>query len=189
MEGDGALSSRAARNFVIGGGAALVVLGVSLWPVTREAPEYAVAPAPAQTVDLQPVPGRMTQPVVPLAAPAQQNIVPAPAPVRETESDERHPHPITLEHEALQQELRLVGALQDALDLHDVPALRALVERYRAHVPGDENKLGEGYARLADCLDDRVLDQAAARAAAASYYQNERASTLRRYIRRYCLEH
>jgi hypothetical protein len=132
-----------------------------------------------------PVPVPEPKPPAPPRANPQPTAAPAPP---AAERIDLHPHPFTPEREALQQELRLVGALQDALDLQDVPALRTLVERYRAHVPGDENKLAEGYARLADCLDSAVQDPGAAREAAAAYYENERASTLRRYIRRYCLE-
>jgi hypothetical protein len=179
MEADRAMSTRARRGaFAVG---AALVAGVALWPVARESPpQAAVEPEPP------------ARPVAPRAAarrPAAHALQPtaAAAPLVAASGD-GHPHPITPEHESLQQELRLVGALQDALDLEDVPALRALVERYRAHVPADENKLGEGYARLADCLDTDAHDPSTARAAAAAYYQNERASTLRRYIRRYCLE-
>lgn len=87
----------------------------------------------------------------------------------------------------MQHELRLVGALQDALDLSDAAELRRLVSLYRAHVPSDDNALAEGYARLADCLEAGGRDKNV-RTAAAAYYARERASTLRRYIRRVCLD-
>ena len=181
MEGDDSVS-RDARRLGLAAAAFLLTAAVSLWPVAHETEEHLAPPMPVPVPVPVPEP---TPPAPPRVAHAQPSAAPAP---QKVESEDVHPHPFTPEREALQQELRLVGALQDALDLQDVPALRSLVERYRAHVPGDENKLAEGYARLADCLDSEVQDPGAARDAAATYYENERASTLRRYIRRYCLE-
>jgi hypothetical protein len=159
---------------------ALVLGAVALWPVARIVPHV-------DDAETAPVVREAT--LLASATRAQPVLTPkrAPVPVAREPEHLQQSHPITPEREALQQELRLVGALQDALDLEDVLALRSLVERYRAHVPDDVNKLGEGYALLADCLDVSH-DRTAARAAAAAYYQKERASTLRRYIRRVCLE-
>jgi len=95
------------------------------------------------------------------------------------------PHPITPEREKIQRGNQLVGALNDAMDRHDVKEMRRLVEIYREHEPPDENKLQEGYARIADCLQEPSEE---ARARAQAYYDTERASTLRRYVRRACLE-
>jgi hypothetical protein len=98
---------------------------------------------------------------------------------------DEHPHPLTARHRHLQRELQLVGALNDALDLEDGSELRRLVALYLEHDPLDENKLAEGYTRLADCLQH---PGDGSRSAAADYYERERASTLRRYVRRVCLE-
>ena len=106
-------------------------------------------------------------------------------PPRPPPQSDMRPHPITPEHVRLQQQLQLVGALNDALDLQDGPRMRELIARYRQRDPQDENALAQGYERLADCLE---RPGAAARAAAQEYYDRERASTLRRYIRRTCLE-
>ena len=96
-----------------------------------------------------------------------------------------HPHPITQEHETIQHQLQLVAALNDAFDRHDISSLRRLIERYREADPQDEHALRAGYERLADCLQ---YPGEASRASAQAYYDTERASTLRRYIRRACLE-
>lgn len=114
---------------------------------------------------------RPPEPAAPLSAPAH--------PLGE------HPHPITPERVQLQQRLQLVAALNDAFDRHDITGLRRLIKRYRAADPNDDNALGAGYERLADCLQS---PGAASRANAQDYYDHERASTLRRYVRRTCLE-
>lgn len=123
------------------------------------------------------------QPALPKAekaAPAQ----PAPAPADDPELD-GHPHPITAEHVRIQRELVLIQQLNDALDLRDAAQLRALITQYEQHVPGDPNALAAGYARIADCLehpDDHTRDLA------REYYTREKASTLRRYVRRVCFD-
>ncbi|MET0287023.1 MAG: hypothetical protein ABW352_21245 [Polyangiales bacterium] len=99
-----------------------------------------------------------------------------------------HPHPITSEHERMQQGQALLGALNDALDLADASRLRTLIEHLDALDPEDAQRLREGYERIADCLDaptPQARDDA--RANAASYYRDARASVLRRYVRRHCL--
>jgi hypothetical protein len=98
---------------------------------------------------------------------------------------DEHPHPLTPAHVRLQRELQLIGALNDAVDLADAARVRELVARYREHDPTDEHGLQVGYERIADCLE---RPGEATRALAQEYYDRERASTLRRYIRRHCLE-
>lgn len=94
-------------------------------------------------------------------------------------------HPAADERELIQHEVALVGALNDALDLRDASRMRRLLEDYRAYHPTDDNQLQEGYERIADCLDS--LDDES-RAAAQTYYDDARASTLRRFVRRICLD-
>lgn len=178
--------SSPARKLALGAALVLALGGIAAWPVSHAALDHLVIEPEVTRWDVAPPEAmQVTQPVRPT------HVAPARA-VAAARSGDEHPHPSTPEREALQQELRLVGALQDALDLEDVSALRSLIDRYRAHVPADENKLAEGYARLADCLevdhDQRDHELATVRAAALAYYENERASTLRRYIRRICLE-
>jgi hypothetical protein len=93
-------------------------------------------------------------------------------------------HPLTPERARLQRELQLIGALNDAVDLADGARVRELVARYREHDPSDEHGLQGGYEQIADCLEH---PGEATRARAQTYYDRERASTLRRYIRRHCL--
>jgi hypothetical protein len=128
--------------------------------------------AAAKIPHLQPKAATLTR----QAAPTQ--------PAAQLES-EQHPHPITPEHRVIQRELQLIGALNDALDLHDAPGLRALIAVHEREYPSDENALRAGYSRIADCFED---PGERTRTAALDYYGRERASTLRRYVRRACLE-
>jgi hypothetical protein len=96
-----------------------------------------------------------------------------------------HPHPITPEHERIQRELQLIQQLNDALDLRDAPQMRARIADYAREYPDDPNAMREGYERVADCIED---PGERTREAGRDYYDRERASTLRRYIRRICLE-
>jgi hypothetical protein len=110
---------------------------------------------------------------------------PEPALAEAGPSADEHPHPITPERVEIQHRLQLVAALNDAVDRHDITSMRHLIERYRDADPEDENALRAGYERMADCLQ---YPGAASRANAQTYYDHERASTLRRYVRRTCLE-
>src|SRR5262249_57087426 len=96
-----------------------------------------------------------------------------------------HPHPITPRHVRIQQENRLIGALNDAMNLSDGPELHALLDRYRAEFPEDPNGLQAGYQVIVQCLEHPGT---ASREAARRYYDEARASTLRRFVRRHCLD-
>ena len=96
-----------------------------------------------------------------------------------------HPHPVTAAHLRIYRENNLLGALNGAMDEKDASGLRRLLEQYRAEYPDDPHELQQGYAVVADCLDH---PGEAATARARQYYETETASTLRRYVRRYCFE-
>ncbi len=96
-----------------------------------------------------------------------------------------HPHPITPQHQRIYRENRLVGELNGAMDVKDVPALRKLLEEYRRDYPEDDNMLQDGYAVIADCLEH---PGEATRAAATQWAETHRGSTLRRFVNRHCLE-
>lgn len=98
-----------------------------------------------------------------------------------------HPHPITPQHRRIFRENALVSGLHDALDALDAVALRRLLREYRDEYPEDEQQLQRGFELLAECLEHR--DSADVRAQARAYWETERASTLRRHVRRVCLEH
>lgn len=140
-----------------------------------------VPPAPRA-----PKPQASPKPAEPAIAPSATAEAPAPqaVPVDEFGPDD-HPHPITPERIAIQRELQLIGALNDALDLKDARAMRTILADYVREFPGDPNRMQRGYEVIASCLKD---DDESAREAAREYYAHERASTLRRYVRRTCLE-
>lgn len=97
-------------------------------------------------------------------------------------------HPLTEEHREIQHELNLLRRLDDAYDGGDHEAMRSLLEVYRDHHTDDVHAMQSGYAILADCLDPSRADDEATLARAREYYDDERASTLRRFVRRSCLE-
>jgi hypothetical protein len=96
-----------------------------------------------------------------------------------------HPHPITDEHIRIQSRNALIGAMNDALDNGDGPTLRRLVAEYRRKDAEDVEKFADGYEVLANCLEH---PGPVSRAAGQAYYDREAASTLRRFVRRTCLE-
>jgi hypothetical protein len=96
-----------------------------------------------------------------------------------------HPHPITPEHRRLYRENALISGLHDAMDAGDAAAMRRLLKEYKAEYPEDDQKLQSGFELLADCLPH---PSAETRTRAQRYWEEERASTVRRYVRRLCLE-
>ena len=103
----------------------------------------------------------------------------------DSSSAPRHPHPITPEHARIFRENALLAALNGAVDLAAPEVLREFNQRYRDEFPEDEHELQAGYELIAECLEQ--LDDAT-RARARRYFDEERASTLRRYVKRYCLD-
>jgi hypothetical protein len=96
-----------------------------------------------------------------------------------------HPHPITAAHARIFRENNVVAALNLAVDLGDPLRLRELVAQYRAEYPEDDNRLQDGYAIIADCLDRPDPE---IRARAQHFWETEIRSQTRRYVRRYCLD-
>lgn len=95
------------------------------------------------------------------------------------------PHPITPQHERIFHENNLIGDLNGAMDVKDAAGLRTLLKQYRDEYPEDAHVLQDGYELIADCLE---YPGSATRAVAQRYYDEQRDSGLRRYVRRYCLE-
>lgn len=98
---------------------------------------------------------------------------------------ERHPHPITAQHLHIQHENQLIQAMNDAMDLKDPGELRRVLAMYRSSHPEDAHALQRGYEVIADCLE---YPSAQARSAGERYMEEERASTLRRMVRRHCVQ-
>jgi hypothetical protein len=71
------------------------------------------------------------------------------------------------------------------MDIGDVAWLREGLDAYRSEYPDDPHALQEGYEIIADCLEH---PGAASTEVARQYYSANKASTLRRYVRRHCFE-
>lgn len=106
----------------------------------------------------------------------------------EREAERPPSHPWTEKHRAIQHELELLRRLDDAYDRQDLTAMRSLLDTYREHHVDDVHALQAGYAVLADCLDPSRAGDPSTFARARAYYDDARASTLRRFVRRSCLE-
>jgi hypothetical protein len=156
-----------------------VLLGAMIW--LRQSPDVDVeravrAPAP-ERLELQ-VPERES-------AADGVPIMPA-GPHAATALDEpMHPHPITPAHQRIYRENNLVGALNLAVDLEDARRIREVLGQYESEYPEDAHRLQQGYAIIADCLEQ--LDDAT-RERAQRFWSTEIRSQTRRYVRRYCLE-
>jgi hypothetical protein len=112
------------------------------------------------------------------------------APMRESSDEEspdelRQPHPITPQHQRIFEENSRIGAMNYAMDRGDFAALRRLNSERRQDYPEDADLQKEAYDLIADCLEQRTPPVVAA---ARRFWQAERASSLRRYVRRHCLE-
>ncbi|HTV20164.1 MAG TPA: hypothetical protein VMG12_15880 [Polyangiaceae bacterium] len=107
-------------------------------------------------------------------------------PQRDHDVDETgHPHPITAKHRRIFEENNRIGAMDGAMDQGDFAALRRMNADYRRDYPEDDHDLQQGYDLIADCLEARTPH---AVTAARAFWQEHRASALRRYVRRHCLE-
>ena len=96
-----------------------------------------------------------------------------------------HPHPITPQHQRIYAENRLIGGLNGAMDVKDVPAMRRFLEQYKREYPEDNEMLQDGYAVIADCFEH---PGAQTRAAAERWVQTHNGSSLKRFVNRHCLE-
>ena len=95
-----------------------------------------------------------------------------------------HPHPITAEHRRIYYENHLLSQLDGAMDVKDVAGMRKLLKEYREKYPENGPGLQSGYELIANCLEHPGHH----RPEAQRYFDEERGSTLRRYVRRHCLE-
>ena len=173
-------------------------LAFLLWSAPRPSPALAVpeqralavlphvpeqsARAPAHLVSMH-----EPTPQVPLPAHEldDEPTPPAPSPAHQLDDEPRRPHPITRDHLRIFEENNRIAALNGAMDGGDFVSLRRMNAEYRRDYPEDAHVLAEGYDLIADCLEQRT---APVIAAARRFWERERASSLRRYVRRHCLE-
>ena len=95
------------------------------------------------------------------------------------------PHPMDEEHARIDAENRLIQRLNDAMSFRKVQEMREMLAAYRKLDPEDRDANQAGYAVIADCIEhpgDVSL------AAARQFYDTQRHSPLRRFVRRICFE-
>ena len=177
-------SKKATRTLVVAGGAlAVALLSIGLLSPPDKKPE----PTRAETTDEAPAdePERQAAPTPPPPrAPTAPVTEPAAAPAASAE--ELPPsHPINDERLRQQRQNQFVQMMNDAMDLENGPRLRELAMRFAEENFSDPDKHGEGYLLVADCLEH---PGPSSRAAAQAFWERERGSNLRRYIKRHCLE-
>jgi len=194
VAGGGISPSRRNVLVLVGGVAALLV---AIWGFSRARPPEEAASPPADderaaTVAAAPPPPHRRAPTPPPSEPYKEEVVTsdglpiAPAHEGDPRPDgPMHPHPITPQHLRLYAENHLVGALNGAMEVKDVPAMRRFLEQYRREYPEDDNDLQDGYAVIADCLEH---PGAPAREAAARWMAAHNGSALKRFVNRHCLE-
>lgn len=98
---------------------------------------------------------------------------------------ETHPHPVTEEHERIFAVNRTIQALNDAMALRDVERMRELLVTYQTLDPSDLDGTHLGYEVIAACIE--APGDASLRAA-RHFYDRQRHSPLRRFVRRLCFE-
>lgn len=103
----------------------------------------------------------------------------------EPHNEPAHPHPIDAQRLRIYRENNLNASLMGAMNVGDYLGLRALLEEYRMDYPEDAHRLHEGYRLIADCLEELTPER---QEVARKYWKENRGSTVRRFIRRHCLE-
>lgn len=183
----------------IGAAGVILLCALLFWPSSARVPELSRGVHPASSAPARAEPA--AAPPAPREAPKQLVAVhPKEAPEASAEADEEpheddpphnenatpegHPHYITPQHERIFRENNLLGQLSGAMQVGDFIAMRRFNAEYRKDYPEDEHRVQEGYEIIADCLEEPTD---ARKARAERFWKTQRASIVRRYVRRYCL--
>ena len=95
------------------------------------------------------------------------------------------PHPRDEARARIDAENHLILLLNEAMSYRNVKEMRALIAEYRQLDPTDLDANQAGYTAIADCIEH---PGEASLAAAHQFYDTQRHSPLRRYMRRICFE-
>lgn len=95
------------------------------------------------------------------------------------------PHPLDEARERIFKENRLLQSLNDAMSFRRVNEMREMLVEYRELDPNDIDKYQLGYEVIADCIE---FPGNASLTAAHEFYDTQRHSPLRRFVRRICFE-
>jgi hypothetical protein len=93
------------------------------------------------------------------------------------------PHPLDEARVRIDTENRLLQALNDAMSFRKVKEMREMLVTYRKLDPKDIDKNQLGYEVIADCIE---FPGEASLTAARDFYDTQRHSPLRRFVRRIC---
>jgi len=174
---------------------AVAAAAVGLWLVLSPADERADAPDEvvdadsARAVVPEPAPSPPPLPQ-PAAAPRAGPAAPTGPSVVGPHPDDPHepgmiPHPMDEARKRLHAENHLILLLNEAMSFRNVKEMRELLVEYRQLDPTDKDASQVGYAIIADCID---APGEASLAAARHFYDTQRHSSLRRFVRRICFE-
>jgi len=94
-------------------------------------------------------------------------------------------HPMDEAHARIDAENHLILRLNDAMSFRKVKEMREMIDEYRSLDPADTDANQAGYAVIADCIE---IPGEASLAAARQFYDTQRHSPLRRFVRRICFE-
>jgi hypothetical protein len=107
------------------------------------------------------------------------------APEPEASPRPEPPHPITADHRRLYRDVDLLQAADDAISAQRFAEARALLAQHRRELPGMSVIEEEGLWLLTDCAELRNPQNVAR---VQAFYDEHSASTVRRRLRRACLE-
>jgi hypothetical protein len=104
----------------------------------------------------------------------------------ETAADrDQHPHPLSADHQRLYRDVDLLHAADAAIAQGRYAEARRLLAQHHAELPGMSPVEEEGLLLLADCAEQHSPQNVAR---VQDFYQRNTASTVRRRLRRGCLE-
>jgi hypothetical protein len=95
------------------------------------------------------------------------------------------PHPLGDARQRIQAENNLLQALNDAMSFRKVKEMREMLVAYRELDPDDADASQLGYEVIADCIE---FPGDASLSVAREFYDTQRHSPLRRFVRRICFE-
>lgn len=98
---------------------------------------------------------------------------------------EAHPHPLSADHQRLYRDVDLLHAADEAIAQQRYADARRLLEQHHTELPGMSPVEEEGLLLLVDCAEQHSPEHVAR---VQEYYDKNSASTVRRRLRRGCLE-
>jgi hypothetical protein len=94
-------------------------------------------------------------------------------------------HPMDEAHARIDAENHLILRLNDAMSFRKVKEMREMIDEYRSLDPADTDANQAGYTVIADCIEH---PGDGSMTAARQFYDTQRHSPLRRFVRRICFE-